>query len=71
MHTCSPWALAAACLLTLSACNQAPNADARLQAIYRDEWQWREEQFPDNEDAQKRIQDHLTKVDPASQALRL
>jgi len=57
--------------LALSACNHVPNADARLQAIYSDEWKWRKEQFPDNEDAQTRIQDHLPKVDPASQALRL
>jgi uncharacterized protein (DUF885 family) len=48
-----------------------PGADARLQKIYADEWKWREEQFPDNEDAQKPIQDHLPKVDPASQAMRL
>jgi uncharacterized protein (DUF885 family) len=57
--------------LMISACAKAPGADARLQAIYADEWKWREEQFPDNEDAQKRIQDHLPKVDPASQAMRL
>ena len=75
MHTPSPRTLAAASLaaafLTLSACNQAPNADVRLQSVYGDEWKWREEQFPDNEDAQKRIQDHLPKVDAASQAQRL
>jgi uncharacterized protein (DUF885 family) len=70
MHTRSFWALAAAMLLG-SACSNAPNADARLQTIYRDEWTWRETQFPDNEDAQKRIQDHLPKVDAASQAARL
>ena len=65
-------ALGAACLaLTISACSKAPSADYRLQTIYRDEWKWREEQFPDNEDAQKRIQDHLPKVDPAAQAQRL
>src|SRR5258708_29897082 len=58
-------------MLTLSASNQAPNADARLQAIYSDEWEWREGQVPDHEDAQERIQDHLPKVDAASQALRL
>jgi uncharacterized protein (DUF885 family) len=57
--------------LMISGCAKAPSADARLQAIYADEWKWREEQFPDNEDAQKRIQDHLPKVDPASQAMRL
>jgi uncharacterized protein (DUF885 family) len=70
MHTRSFWALAAALLLG-TACSNAPNADARLQTIYRDEWTWRETQFPDTEDAQKRIQDHLPKVDAASQAARL
>jgi len=57
--------------LANSACTTRPSADAQLQAIYADEWKWREEQFPDNEDAQKPIQDHLPKVDPASQATRL
>jgi uncharacterized protein (DUF885 family) len=73
MHSLSPWALAAACVMSLasSACTKMPGADARLQTIYADEWKWREEQFPDNEDAQKPIQDHLPKVDPASQAMRL
>src|ERR1700733_12031631 len=72
MHTRLPWALAAACVaMTISACTKSSDADARLQTIYRDEWRWREEQFPDNEDAQKRIQDHLPKVDPAAQAQRL
>jgi uncharacterized protein (DUF885 family) len=73
MHSLSPWALAAACVMSVasSACTKMPGADARLQKIYADEWKWREEQFPDNEDAQKPIQDHLPKVDPASQAMRL
>jgi uncharacterized protein (DUF885 family) len=73
MHALSPWSLAAACAMALatSACTQTQSADARLHKIYADEWRWREEQFPDNEDAQKPIQDHLPKVDPASQAMRL
>jgi uncharacterized protein (DUF885 family) len=74
MRSVFPVSLAAAvCVMALasSACTKAPSADTRLQAIYADEWKWREEQFPDNEDAQKRIQDHLPKVDPASQAMRL
>jgi uncharacterized protein (DUF885 family) len=72
MHTRLPWALAAACMtLILSACTKTPNADARLQSIYNDEWTWREQQFADDEDAQKRIEDHLPKVDPAAQAQRL
>jgi len=74
MRSVSPLGFAAAvCVMALasSACTKAPGADARLQAIYADEWKWREQQFPDNEDAQKPIQDHLPKVDPASQAMRL
>jgi uncharacterized protein (DUF885 family) len=73
MHLSSPWTLAAACAMTLAtaACTRTPNADNRLQSLYADEWKWREDQFPDNEDAQKPIQDHLPKVDPASQAMRL
>jgi uncharacterized protein (DUF885 family) len=58
--------------LAISACaSKTHNADARFQAIYTAEWIWRDAQFPDNEDAQKPIQDHLPKVDPASQAMRL
>ena len=74
MRSVSPLGLAAAVCVTAlasSACTKAPGADARLQAVYADEWKWREQQFPDNEDAQKPIQDHLPKVDPASQAMRL
>ena len=50
---------------------QTQNADARLQAIYSSEWKWREQQFAQDEDSQQRIQDHLPKVDPLAQALRL
>lgn len=72
MHLLSTSTFTAVCALTLlAACTQAPNADARLQRMYNEEWTWREQQFPDNEDAQKPIQDHLPKVDPASQAMRL
>jgi uncharacterized protein (DUF885 family) len=72
MHTRLPWALGAACLaMSISACTKAPNADARLQSIYSDEWKWREQQFADDEDAQKRIEDHLPKVDSQAQAQRL
>jgi uncharacterized protein (DUF885 family) len=57
--------------LAISACTKMPDADARLQSIYSEEWKWREQQFADDEDAQKRIEDHLPKVDAAAQALRL
>ena len=55
----------------IGGCAKTPSADVRLQALYSDEWKWREQQLPDNEDAQKPIEDHLPKVDPASQAERL
>ena len=66
-------ALLATCLLLISsACvDKTPSADARLKAIYTAEWKWREDQFPDDEDAQKPIQDHLPKVDPDTQNMRL
>jgi uncharacterized protein (DUF885 family) len=61
--------------MTVLFCGQtaraANDADARLRAIYTTEWKWRDEQIADNEDAQKPIRDHLPKVDPASQAMRL
>ena len=67
------FALAALAVLSLmSAAEARPNAaDARLRALYKAEWAWREDQFADNEDSQKPIVDHLPKVDAASQALRL
>jgi uncharacterized protein (DUF885 family) len=51
--------------------SRASDADARFQAIYAAEWKWRDQQFPDNEDTQKPIQDHLPKADPDTQAMRL
>src|SRR5215469_3055922 len=46
-------------------------ADERLRAIYTEEWKWRTEQLPENEDGTLPIADHLPKVDPATQAMRL
>jgi uncharacterized protein (DUF885 family) len=74
MHSLSPFGLAAVSAMTLGlgACTSNTNtADARFQAIYTSEWKWRDQQFPDDEDSQKPIQDHLPKVDPATQAMRL
>jgi uncharacterized protein (DUF885 family) len=51
--------------------SQQHEADVRLRAIYSTEWKWREDQFADDEDAQKPIMDHLPKVDPAAQEARL
>jgi uncharacterized protein (DUF885 family) len=47
------------------------NTDSRLRAIYTTEWRWRQEQLADDEDGQLPIMDHLPKVDPAAQAMRL
>jgi uncharacterized protein (DUF885 family) len=74
MHSLSPWALAAIGAMNVGLCAgdaKADAADARFQAIYTTEWTWRDQQFPDNEDAQKPIQDHLPKADAATQAMRL
>ena len=46
-------------------------ADRRLQTLYRAEWQWRQQQLPDLEDTYKPVENHLPKVDPASQLMRL
>jgi uncharacterized protein (DUF885 family) len=64
-------ALLGSCLLLSACADKTPSADAQLKAIYTAEWKWREDQFPDDEDAQKPIQDHLPKVDPDTQSMRL
>ncbi len=74
MHTLSPWVLAAAGALGLTICAGAAGAnpaDARFRAVYTAEWRWREEQIPSRGDPQKPVEDHLPKVDPATQAMRL
>src|SRR5580704_13579432 len=45
--------------------------DARLQAIYNSEWKWRTDQQPDDEDGVRPIAEHLPRVDPATQDMRL
>ncbi len=47
------------------------SADARLREIYSTEWMWRQDQFPDDEDSQRSIADHLPRVDPEAQQMRL
>src|SRR6202050_5000555 len=64
-------ALAATFMTTASCTSKSRTADARFAAVYTAEWKWREDQFPDDEDSQKPIQDHLPKVDPATQSMRL
>jgi uncharacterized protein (DUF885 family) len=46
-------------------------ADERLRAIYTSEWKWRSDQQPDDENGTRPVADHLPKVDPATQQMRL
>jgi uncharacterized protein (DUF885 family) len=58
----------------LAGCSPHPDqhaADQRLRAIYTSEWKWRTDQQPETEDATRPVADHLPKVDPATQAMRL
>ncbi|MBS0274689.1 MAG: DUF885 family protein [Proteobacteria bacterium] len=51
---------------------KSPSADARFKAIYTKEWKWREDQFASGENGgHEEIIDHLPKVDPATQEMRL
>lgn len=63
--------LLAAAGVSLASCTGRETADARFAAVYEAEWKWREAQFPDDEDTQRPIQDHLPKVDPETQRERL
>jgi uncharacterized protein (DUF885 family) len=72
MHALIIASVAAALVVTTPSAGAAQNdANAQLAAIYTAEWTWREQQLPDEEDSQKPIQDHLPKVDPAAQQMRL
>ena len=66
----------AAILLVLAAvpavaAAKAGSADDRFKALYTAEWKWREDQFANGEDNVREIVDHLPKVDPATQEMRL
>jgi uncharacterized protein (DUF885 family) len=77
MKSLLPWVMVAVWVAVLglsprrSDAASADTADARFAAIYTAEWEWRERQFPDDEDTRRPIQDHLPKTDPATQAMRL
>lgn len=47
------------------------SADAQLRALYTSEWKWRSEQQADDEDGTRPVVDHLPKVDPQTQLMRL
>jgi uncharacterized protein (DUF885 family) len=70
-YAVSAVALAASLLTAASCTSKSPTADARFTAVYTAEWKWRQDQFPDDEDSQKPVQDHLPKVDPGTQQMRL
>ena len=55
----------------LAGCGPSQNEDERLQSIYNTEWKWRTDQRSDDEDATRPIADHLPRVDPATQEMRL
>ena len=60
-----------AAAVSLPAQAAPPGADARFKALYTREWEWRQEQYADDEDGQRPVVDHLPKVDSATQAMRL
>ena len=63
--------VALALVLGSSAQAAGPDANARFKALYMREWNWREDQFADDEDGTRGIMNRLPKVDPAAQAMRL
>jgi len=46
-------------------------ADARFEALYKREWAWRMNEFPERERGDAPVPDRLPKVDPASEVRRL
>ncbi|HVU21268.1 MAG TPA: DUF885 family protein, partial [Rhizomicrobium sp.] len=67
---CAALVLAIAALPAVAAAKEG-SADAQFKALYTKEWKWREKQFASGEDDIKEVQDHLPKVDPATQQMRL
>jgi uncharacterized protein (DUF885 family) len=63
--------LLAAALAGCSRESRQHAADERLRAIYTSEWRWRSEQQPEDENGTRPLADHLPKVDPATQQMRL
>jgi uncharacterized protein (DUF885 family) len=75
MRNLAPALLAFGLLLAgLGGCSQESRrhaADERLRSIYTSEWKWRSDQQPDDENGTRPVADHLPKMDPATQQLRL
>jgi len=68
------WAVAAAAGLALAwagaAAAKAGSADAQFRSLYKAEWAWRMQEFPERERIDAPVPDRLPKVDPATQAKR-
>jgi uncharacterized protein (DUF885 family) len=64
-------ALAAPAPKAAATVGAAGKADAQFRALYRKEWAWREAEFPGTDRGDAPIEDHLARVDAASQARRL
>jgi len=75
MRSLAPMLIALALLAAaVGGCSQQSRqraADMRLREIYTREWRWRTEQQPDDENGTRPVADHLPRVDPATQQMRL
>jgi uncharacterized protein (DUF885 family) len=67
------WADAPGCACAKTAAAAPGSADAKFEAIYGDEWKWRQQQFPgsDDDSATAAVPDRLPRVDAAAQDARL
>ena len=74
MRSASPLPALLILAVFLAGCSQKSGEhaeDARFAAIYDTEWKWRTDQQPDDEDGVRPMSDHLPRVDPATQQMRL
>src|SRR5690348_2747471 len=71
--TIPAWADAPGCACAKTAASAPGSADAKFEAIYGDEWKWRQQQFPgsDDDSATAAVPDRLPRVDAAAQDARL
>jgi uncharacterized protein (DUF885 family) len=71
--TIPAWADAPVCVCAKTTAAAPGSADAKFEAIYGDEWKWRQQQFPgsDDDSATAVVPDRLPRVDAAAQDARL
>ena len=71
--TIPAWADAPGCVCAKTTAAAPGSADAKFEAIYGDEWKWRQQQFPgsDDDSATAVVPDRLPRVDAAAQDARL